>query len=272
MSDLAICATCAVQFDVPVDRPPATCPICTDPRQYVGHGGQRWTSLDELRRQHSSSTRTQGDFLGIGSEPSVGIGQRALLVPYGDSNLLWDCVALLDDALVEEIESRGGLACIAISHPHYWSTMVEWAHRFDCPIHLPRVDERWIMRPDPAIRLWDGDVLELDHGLSVHRLGGHFPGASALHVPAFDGRRSALLTGDLPIAVADRRWVSFMWSYPNMVPLPASEVRRIADVLATLEFDVLQSAFWDQQVDDAWDAVQRSADRYIAALQAIPEA
>jgi len=271
MSDLAICATCAVQFDVGVDRPPENCPICTDPRQYVGHGGQRWTSLDELRSRHSSTTRAQGDFLGIGSDASVGIGQRALLVPHGDSNLLWDCVALLDDDLAGEIESRGGLSGIAISHPHYWSTMVEWAHRFDCPIHLPRVDERWIMRPDPAIDLWDGDVLDLGHGLSVHRLGGHFPGASVLHVPATDGRRAALLTGDLPLAAADRRWVSFMWSYPNMVPLPAVEVRRIADELAALDFDVLHSAFWDQQVEDAWDVVQRSADRYIAALQAIPE-
>ncbi|WP_299570377.1 MBL fold metallo-hydrolase [uncultured Williamsia sp.] len=271
MSDLAICATCAVQFDVPVDDAPAECAICVDPRQYVGPDGQRWTSLSELRRDHRSVTRMQGDFLGVGAEPKVGIGQRALLVPYGDSNLLWDCVALLDDVLAEEIESRGGLAGIAISHPHYWSTMVEWARRFDCPIHLPRVDERWIMRPDPAIELWDGEGLELDHGVSLHRLGGHFPGASVLHVPAADGRRGALLTGDMPLAAADRRWVSFMWSYPNMVPLPAVEVRRVADVLAALDFDVLHSAFWDQQVDDAWDAVQRSADRYVAALEAIPE-
>ena len=53
--------------------------------------------------------------------PDFAIGQRALLVPFGDSNLLWDCITLLDDATAAEIERRGGLAAIAISHPHYYS-------------------------------------------------------------------------------------------------------------------------------------------------------
>ena len=53
--------------------------------------------------------------------------------------------------------------------------MVEWAQRFGCPIHLHAADAEWVMRPDPAIEHWDGETLELGHGLTLIRGGGHFP-------------------------------------------------------------------------------------------------
>src|SRR3712207_5416916 len=156
-----ICATCGTQFP-DSDAPPESCPICTDPRQYVPVDGQRWTTLAELAGERHNDVRAEGDLVGIGTVPSFAIGQRALLVPFGDSNLLWDCITLLDDATAEEVERRGGLAAIAISHPHYYSAMVEWAHRFRCPVRLHTADARWVMRPDPAIEPWDGETLELD--------------------------------------------------------------------------------------------------------------
>ncbi|HEV8153040.1 MAG TPA: hypothetical protein VGP78_08915, partial [Solirubrobacteraceae bacterium] len=126
-----ICVACGTQYP-DSDAPPASCPICTDPRQYVLPGGQQWTTMAQLRADRTNEVRAEGDLVGIGTTPHFAIGQRALLVPYGDSNLLWDCVALLDDATAEEVERRGSLAAIAISHPHYYTTMVEWAQRFDC--------------------------------------------------------------------------------------------------------------------------------------------
>src|SRR3954453_9705450 len=148
-----VCIACGTQFaDARGDAPPAACPICEDPRQYVPPEGQRWTTMAELAAHHENVVREEGDLVGIGTAPRFAIGQRALLVPFGDSNLLWDCVSLLDDATVAEVERRGGLRAIAISHPHYYSCMVEWAHRFDCPIHLHAADTQWIMRPDPAVR------------------------------------------------------------------------------------------------------------------------
>src|SRR3954465_12702908 len=147
---MSICVTCGTQF-AEREGPPDECPICPDPRQYVGLSGQEWTTLEALRTDHTNTIRAQGDLVGIGTEPKFAIGQRALLVPYGDSNLLWDCITLLDDATAAEVERRGGIAAIAISHPHYYSCMVEWARRFDCPIHLHAADAEWIMRPDDAI-------------------------------------------------------------------------------------------------------------------------
>jgi hypothetical protein len=95
--------------------------------------------------------------------------------------VLWDCVTLLDDETAGEVARRGGLQAIAISHPHYYSSMVEWAHRFECPVLLHEDDQEWVMRPDDSIRFWSGESHALAEGLTLLRLGGHFAGGTVLH-------------------------------------------------------------------------------------------
>jgi hypothetical protein len=259
-----ICVTCGTQFADSAD-PPDSCPICTDPRQYVPPEGQRWTTLAELAAERTNEIREDGDFVGIGTSPWFAIGQRALLVPFGDSNLLWDCVSLIDDASAEEVERRGGLAGIAISHPHYYSAMVEWAHRFDCPIHLHAADAEWVMRPDPAIEHWEGETKELGHGLTLIRGGGHFKGGTMLHRANGAG---ALLTGDIIQVIPDRTHVAFMWSYPNLVPLPESDVQGIAKAVEPFEYDAIYGAWWNRVIPSgAQEVVRRSVERYGAALR-----
>src|SRR5919205_663197 len=238
--DRFICVTCGTQF-AESDRPPPSCPICTDQRQYVGLDGQQWTTLAELGADHTNAIRDEHELVGIGTEPRFGIGQRALLVPFGDSNLLWDCITLLDDATAEEVERRGGLRAIAISHPHYYSAMVEWAHRFDCPIHLHAADAEWAMHPDPAIEHWDGETLDLGDGLTLIRGGGHFAGGTILH--RADGA-GALLTGDIIQVIPDRAHVGFMWSYPNLVPLPEAEVQRMVAAVEPFAYEAIYGAWW----------------------------
>jgi hypothetical protein len=257
-----ICKACGTQFP-DADTPPDSCPICTDWRQYVPAAtGQQWTTLDELAADHENTIRDQRGLTGIGTTPPFAIGQRALLVPFGDSNLLWDCITLLDDATAAEVERRGGLAGIAISHPHYYSCMVEWAQRFDCPIHLHAADAEWVMRPDPAIRHWEGERLDLGHGVTLIRGGGHFDGGTILH------RDDALLVGDIIQVIPDRSHVGFMWSYPNLVPLPDAEVRRLAAAVEPFEYDAIYGAWWDAIIPaDGPEIVRRSADRYSRALR-----
>jgi hypothetical protein len=260
-----ICKACGTQFP-DADTPPDSCPICTDWRQYVPAAtGQQWTTLSELAADHENTIREQGELVGIGTTPSFAIGQRALLVPLGDGNLLWDCVTLVDDATAAEVERRGGLAAIAISHPHYYSCMVEWAHRFDCPIHLHAADAEWVMRPDPAISFWEGERLELGHGLTLVRGGGHFPGGAILHRAEGAG---SLLVGDIIQVIPDRSHVGFMWSYPNLVPLPDAEVQRIAAAVEPFAYEAIYGAWWDAIIPaDGPEIVRRSADRYSRALR-----
>jgi glyoxylase-like metal-dependent hydrolase (beta-lactamase superfamily II) len=256
-----ICVTCGSQFAESAEPP--RCPICEDERQYVGRGGQRWTTLEELRRDHRAEIREEGPVLvGIGCEPSFAIGQRALLVPAGGTNVLWDCITLIDDETVRAVEERGGLRAIAISHPHYYSCLVEWSRAFGgVPVHVHADDREWVMRPDPCVELWEGETLDLGDGLTLIRCGGHFAGGQVLHT----GR--TLLTGDIVQVIPDRAWVSFMYSFPNYIPLPADAVRAVADAVADFPFERLYGAWWGTVVPgDGSAIVHRSAARYIDAL------
>jgi hypothetical protein len=265
--DCFICVTCGVQF-APSAVEPERCPVCEDGRQYVAWGGQRWTTLEAMRRDHANRVEElEPSLIGIGTEPMFGIGQRALLVQTPEGNVLWDCITLLDDATVTAVRRLGGIAAIAISHPHYYSSMVEWSREFGAPVHLHDADRRWVMRPDPAVRFFSGDEVALPGGLRLLRLGGHFPGATLLHWPGGAGGRGALLSGDTIQVVYDRRWVSFMYSFPNLVPLPARVVERMVRRVADLRFDRIYGAWWDRVVDrNGQEAVRRSAQRYLAAL------
>jgi len=258
-----LCATCSTQFPDSA-APPNKCAICEDPRQYLPPEGQQWTTLEELRANHHAEIRDELlGLLGIGCEPSFAIGQRALLVPSAIGNVLWDCQALLDDEIVEAVRSRGGLDAIAISHPHYYSTMVEWAHTFDCPVLIHEDDQEWVMRPDHAVETWAGETHALAPGLTLLRLGGHFAGGQVLNW----AERRMLLSGDIVQVIPDRRFVSFMYSYPNLIPLPADTVDEIARRLEDCDFDTIVGAWWGRLVPDGKGAVRRSARRYRNALE-----
>jgi hypothetical protein len=205
--------------------------------------------------------------VGIGTQPSFAIGQRALLVRTPQGNLLWDCITLIDDATIAEVRALGGIRSIAISHPHYYSSIVEWSRAFDAPIFLHDADRQWVMRPDPSIDFWDGETKNLWDGMTLIRAGGHFEGGTVLHWPAGADGRGALLSGDILQVAQDRRWVSFMYSFPNYIPLPAAEIDRIVASVEPFDFDHIYGAWWDRNVaSDARNAVRRSADRYKRAL------
>jgi hypothetical protein len=264
-----ICETCGSQF-TPSDQPPPGCPICDDERQFVLPSGQKWTTLDAMARRHFNCFHEyEPGLIGIGTVPQFGIGQRALLVRTPAGNVLWDCIAFLDAATIEIVKALGGLAGIAISHPHYYTTMVEWSRAFgDVPIHLHVGDKQWVMRPDPAVKLWDGDTLSIGNGLTLIRCGGHFAGGTVLHWAAGAGGRGALLVGDIVQVIPDRSWVTFMRSYPNMVPLSAPAVTRIGAMLEPFQFDVIYGAWFDRSVvRGGKDAVRRSIARYVKAIQ-----
>ncbi|MBB4688462.1 MBL fold metallo-hydrolase [Amycolatopsis jiangsuensis] len=267
MSTEPVCLACGTQYA----RPRADCPVCEDERQFVPPGGQRWTDLAAMRAggEHRARVEEQGPgIVGVGSAPKFAIGQRALLVRAGSGNFLWDCAAYLDDEVIAKVTELGGITGIAISHPHYYTTMVEWAHAFDVPIHLHEDDRQWIGRPDPAIRLWSGTTLDITGDLRLINLGVHFAGGTVLHWPGGEGGRGALLSGDIVQVVADRTHVGFMYSYPNLIPERPSVVRRAAELLEPYAFEAIYSAWWNAIVrTNGHEVVQRSAKRYLAYVQ-----
>lgn len=260
-----ICVTCGVQ-QAPSESPPAGCRVCEDYRQYVRPEGQRWTDLGALQREHEPEVRRlEAGVTGVGLRPAFGIGQRALLLSTPAGNLLWDCVPMTS-ALAAAVRDAGGVAAIAASHPHFYSTVAEWSQEFGAPAWLPSADAEWRMRTDFEIVEWSGEAEPLPGALVVE-VGGHFDGSSVLHWSNGEDSSGVLCTGDSIYVAADRRWVSFMRSYPNLIPLPAPEVLRIAGTVGRLRYDRLYGGWWERVVPEAADAaVQRSAERYLRAI------
>jgi hypothetical protein len=260
----AICLACGTEYpDSPV--PPESCPICEDERQYVRWGGQAWTDQESLARDHRLEIALDHGVLGFEIQPRFAIGQRALLVENAGGNVLWDCVPLVTDAALSAIAERGGAAAIAISHPHYYTAMVSWSRALGgVPIYLHRDDRAWVQRPDPSIVFWDGETVAPVPGLTLIRCGGHFAGATVLHRPGHGGD---LFAGDVLQVGMDRTSVSFMYSYPNAIPLNTAAIRAIERALAPFAFERIHGAFCERSVATDGRAVfERSAARYLAAI------
>ena len=135
-------------------------------------------------------------------------------------------------------------------------------------MYLHADDRQWVMRPDPAVEFWEGETKPLWEGLTLIRCGGHFAGGTVLHWAEGAEGRGALLSGDIINAVQDRRYVSFMYSYPNLIPLPARAVCKVVEAVEPYPYDRIYSAWWEKVLSaDARAAAARSAERYIAAIK-----
>lgn len=262
-----ICRQCGTEFPES-DEPPQGCPICEDERQYVRWTGQAWTTGDELAAGHGPSWEKELGLLGLTVKPDFPIGQRALFVPTPEGLVMWDCVALITPEITERLRAIGGLRAIAISHPHYYTTVGSWSDAFGgVPVYLHADDREWVMRPHPSIRHWEGDTLALADGITLVRCGGHFEGGTVLHWRDGAEGRGALLVGDIAQVTMDRRHVSFMRSYPNNIPLGPGPVRRIGAAVAPLSFDRIYGAFRNRNVaSGAREAFDRSLERYLQAI------
>ncbi|MBM7587706.1 hypothetical protein JOC86_004280 [Bacillus pakistanensis] len=263
-----LCITCGVQYKQSKETP-SNCIICNEERQYVNPNGQTWTTLEEMRQGQNYKNEINREEVGLYSiktVPKFAIGQTAYFVQGNGFNLLWDCITYLDQSTITRITELGGIDAIALSHPHYYSTQIEWADAFDVPIYIHKDDQQWITRPSEKIILWSGESLELKGGLTLHRLGGHFKGGAVLHWEEGNKNKGVLLTGDIIQVVADQHWVSFMYSYPNLIPLPAYKVQQIAEQVSQLRFNRIYNAFHGIVKENANQSVQASANRYVKAL------
>jgi hypothetical protein len=261
-----ICGTCGVQYAKTAEEP-GECKICTEERQFVSVAGQTWTTLEQLIASNNYNNDIIFEEEGLHSIktiPAFGIGQNAYLIQNGNFNLLWDCITYLDEDTVNGINELGGIQAIALSHPHYYASQVEWAAAFNAPIYIHEDDKEWITRPSEHIVFWSGEELVLQEGLRLHRVGGHFKGAAVLE---WQKREGILFVGDIIRVAADRKWVTFMYSYPNFIPLPANIVKRISSQIEALNFEKLFDAFHRVIEKDAKQRVELSAARYIAALE-----
>lgn len=267
-----------------------------DPRQYVPASGQTWTSLNaeqglqkntfdidehddrihyittkpltpaELPASLASSTTTR---------KQLGIGQRAFLLQTAKGNVLWDLVAFIDQATVEFVKSKGGLKAIVISHPHFFTTHLEWARIFECPVYICSADAEWLNREDTSgVRKWVQGVEAIEEvggEVKAIQCGGHFDGSMVLLW------EKKMFIADTMMSVPSGFYhkdrlpgtvsYSFQWSYPNreslshdlldgkadisylvVIPLPPAKIHGIWKAIKPFEFDATYGAFPGQNV------------------------
>ncbi len=264
-----ICQTCGTQYS-PGEHPPMSCAICSDERQYVGRDGQCWTTREALAQAHKLRLEDMHGMLTLGLAPAFAINQRAWHLKTDAGNILWESLSLVTDEAVAALRERGGVDMIAISHPHFYAAMVDWSEALgDVPILLHAADRGWVQRPDERIRYWDGDIFHLSDDVALVRSGGHFSGSTVLHWRAGPRPGGALFSGDTPQVVVNRRHVGFMYSYPNLIPMKAADVRAMRSRLEGLEFEDVHGYTWGRDIlGDGRAAVDASFERYLAAVTA----
>jgi hypothetical protein len=260
-----ICKTCGVQFP-PSARPPDRCLICDDERQYIGYGGQEWTTLPEMVQEGYENLVRETDpgVYSVWTSPRFAIGQRILLVQTPHGNFMWDSISFVDGPSVDAVRELGGVHGICMSHPHFYASSVEWSEAFGgAPLYIPEADREYWVRTDAPVQWWSG-TREVWPGLTLVQVGGHFDGSAVLHWADGAGGKGAIFTGDSISVVADRHWVTFMRSYPNYIPLPPPAVRGITEALAPFEFDRVYGGWFGNDVrENGKESVRRSAERYL---------
>jgi glyoxylase-like metal-dependent hydrolase (beta-lactamase superfamily II) len=118
------------------------------------------------------------------TEPQFAIGQRALFIQTDSGNVLWDCITWLDQDTIDWINDKGGLKAIVISHPHFYTTHLDWAAAFGCKVFVADADKEWLNRSDHderRIYLKETDNEVWSDGPRALVVGGHFPGSMVLN-------------------------------------------------------------------------------------------
>jgi len=242
-----ICTACGTRYSSKKFRK-HECPICLDDRQYVPSDGQTWLSFQSLEADYSIEIKKHTEQLfEMSVLPDFAIGQRAFFLQSEAGNMLWDCIPLITQSAVDFIQDRGGIQAIAISHPHYYSLMAEWASAFQCPIYLHQGDHQWIMDGHQHVHFWEGKEKRLMDRFTLVHTGGHFPGSTVLHTDIAK-LGPTLFTGDSLYLSKDLRHLSTMYSYPNFVPLSRTETLGVFEAVANYPSEAIMGAFPHQNM------------------------
>lgn len=239
---------------------------CSEERQYIGWMGRKWTTISRMTRKYRNEiSKVEQDLYSIVTRPEFAIGQRAFLIKTKNGNILWDCLSFLDRETIARVNELGGISFIAISHPHYYSSMVQWSETFgDAPIYIHELDKKWVAFRSKNVKFWRDITISPMPGITLINLGGHFDGGTVLHWKHGAKEKGVLLSGDIIAVAMDRRWTSFMYSYPNMIPLSRTKIEQIAARISQFKFERLYSAFEGKEImGDALQAVMRSTERYV---------
>jgi len=258
-----ICRACGTQF--PENYHLALCAICSEERQFIPIYGQRWTTHQELVESYKTEITEINEYLyEIIITPKFGIGQRAFLVLSESGNILWDCIPLLDQNIINFINQKGGLKAIAISHPHYYSNMNDWAEEFNCSVYIHSFDKEYVADKGRSVHHWSGESFKLWDNITIENIGGHFKGSSVLIISKLS-KLGVMLCGDTMYLSPSMNFFAIMHSYPNRIPLKRTEILRIKERLSNLSFDTIYGFYSYQNLtENVREIVAKSIEQHLS--------
>lgn len=261
------CRVCGVEYDT--RTLPELCPICADDRQYLApDGAQHWVDPYEYGRRHDGDVQVvelEPGLWAVNGPRGVGIGQQAKIIATSIGTVMVDAPAVITPSAIEAVATLGPTLAIIPSHPHMFGLQSLWSAALgNAPVYVSAADEHWLGARPAHLRLWDG-ALSPAPGVRASQPGGHFPGSSVVHWVGSDGK-GVLLSSDTVGVNRDGKTASFMWSFPNYIPLSAAVTRRIVTHIDRYEFDRIYGNFPSAITKDAKARVTASADRHIAWL------
>ncbi|CAM1500446.1 Fc.00g096080.m01.CDS01 [Cosmosporella sp. VM-42] len=275
---LLICETCGTQFPASDRTAITTCRICDDPRQFVPPSGQSFTTLADLHKTREDEFTTYAAdprITFIQSTPKFAIGQRAILIQTPAGNVLWDCITVFSEKTVDQIKSMGPLQAIVISHPHFYSTHVQWARAFECPVYLAAEDKEWTTMDSSHQVMVTETETEIIPGVKAIKLGGHFPGSMVLswdrHLFIADtlmttaagmGKWEVDSLGATRTKPPSLNTFSFLYSIPNYIPLNVEELSRMWGILRNYDFQATHGGFAGMDIED-----QRIKERVLESMK-----
>ncbi|PGN46090.1 hypothetical protein CN962_20905 [Bacillus cereus] len=202
----------------------------------------------------------------IRTTPHLADKQTAYYIQNKGMNILWDCVTCLDEKTIDEINELGGIQIIALSTPHFHTTYIDWAKAFNALIYIHEDNKKWVTQQSERIIFWSGEFLELSNGITLYRLGGKFKGGAVLHWKGGNDNKGVLFTSDIIQMSPGKKGISFMYSYSDLIPLPANVVKDMSSVTKGLSFSCMYDAFYEKIQENAYEVFQESANRYVRAL------
>jgi glyoxylase-like metal-dependent hydrolase (beta-lactamase superfamily II) len=228
------CANCG--FWQRYFAPPPDCPVCTDVRNDLPEDGWSFVTPDEAGRRVECTWREVMDGVWeFGTTPRFGLDGKGWLIRHPEGNVAFEAAGFYSDAALDKIAELGGISVLSASHPHGYGALWQLQDRFAPTVML----HRDALPYSKAFRVawpFDDDGLTIRPGLTLHPIGGHYEGHTAL----YDASRKALFSGDaLKIdcdAAGQPHLISCHKAFHKRIPLSHGEVRRYREVMAALDF------------------------------------
>lgn len=243
-----VCETCGTYFYDRIEQP-EFCPICEDDRQYVPPHGQRWLTANQLSEAYTIKLIDDDGLPALGLEPSFAINQRAILIHAEHVTVLWEALPLVTSEAIAWVTRDGPVDFIALSHPHFYSAMERWSEALGgIPILVHESDREWVPPEAKHVQFWTGEQKMLAPGVKLLRVGGHFPGSAALHWQDALEPNGVLFPGDALQVSNNRKHVSFLYSYPNAIPMNVSDVIRMRELLSEYSFERVYGFTWQRNI------------------------